>query len=290
MPELPDLGGDLPSGLFARGEIYALGQLPVAQEDDWAVVHLPTPKNFVTGFVPRDAAETYFSPLRSFAFLDSKLIYVASTIDWDGTARTFVVDGSGTGELTEPYPAAPAENDPVVRTPQCPNDVQGVVTSPSGRLIYRCGPVEWYEGNELVLTKPDVFLLTDEGSAMYADALPMNIAELGGPDDFPVEISFLGAARVVGNKFHAAVLRNDGAYELVEIKADASYKSLGIYPAGSDRAVVSGVLDEQDRLYQLGGPGRVTPFEGKRFTVNGKVEVYLARGKSAIEPAVLMAP
>jgi hypothetical protein len=120
---------------------------------------------------------------------------------------------------------------------------------------------------------------------MYSDALPMNIAELGGPDDFPVEISFLGAARVVGNRFHAAVLRNDGAYELVEIKADASYHSLGIYPAGSDSGVVSGVLDGDDRLYQLGGGQRV-----KRFTIGGDVEVYLAKGKSAIGPAVLMAP
>jgi hypothetical protein len=229
--------------------------------------------------------------LRSFAFLDSKLIYVASALDWDGTSRTFVVDGSGTGELTEPYPEAPADNDPVVETPQCPDDVQGVVTSPGGRLIYRCGPVDWYEGNELVVSHADVFLLTDEGSAMYAsETLPMNIAELGGPDDFPVQISYLGGARVVGNKFHAAVLRNDGAYELVEIKADASYKSLGIYPAGSDRAVVSGVLDGEDRLYQLGGADLFPPFEVKRFTIDGKVEVYLAAGKSAIEPVVLMAP
>jgi hypothetical protein len=53
---------------------------------------------------------------------------------------------------------------------------------------------------------------------------------------------------------------------------------------------VSGVLDEQDRLYQLGGAGRFPPFEVKRFTANGRVEVYLASGKSAIEPAVLMAP
>ena len=289
-PELPDPGAGFDSGNFGRGEVYLLGQIREPVDAGWAIAHLPTPQSYITGFEPYANTNVFYGPLRTFAFADSSLRYASTALDWDGSARTFVVDGSGTGELTEPYPDTPEANDLVVDTPHCPADVQGLVTSPNGRMIYRCGASDWYEGDELVLQHADVFLLTDGGTAMYADALPMNIAELGSSDSIAVQVSFLSAARVVGEDFHAAVLRSDSAYELVEVHRDGSYKSLDIYKAGSDAVIRSAVLSGNDDLYQLGGNLNAPPFQLKRFTRGGRIEIALARGKGAIEPILLMSP
>jgi hypothetical protein len=280
-PETSEGGGDdvvpdFGDGVFASGEVYAIGYLrDEPGEDSWAITHVAHPQSFYVGFerVGTDGTGAPRFPLRDFTFVSSRMAYLPNPSTGSVPALSFVVDASGSGSLAEPYPEAPSANDPPLETPQCQGAVTALLASPNGRTIYRCRESEWFEGDEQVFAEANVYSMSDDGYVLFGNVAPVNIGKLGTDEQHFVDLANIAAARPVGDGFRAAAFRTDSLYELIEISTEGTWRSLGrIYPPVEDVGR-EGAFDNDDRLYVLGSKSSFPPFRVTRLTAGGKSEL-----------------
>jgi len=235
---------------FDPNEVYVFGTLAPGAGGLDVVCHWSNPNRYLVGF-------NDFIAEGGIQILDGNLLYQ----NYGSQAvHRFVPEFVSTLKPIDlKYPTDADANDPILPTPPCTDEdsIAGpFLTSPDGRMIYRCFDEKWYEDGEVVWdgdgTAYEIAALGNHGVVLLDSGLTvMDLAtrQRLTPDGDIKDVPNV-AVRAVDDGFH--VVRrasfDSETLELWHVTSDGVAARLGtyanfpadVYPFASSRPVLSG--------------------------------------------------